>query len=219
MESLERRNLLATFLVTTTIDENDVAPAVGAGLSLREAIGLANANADADTITFDPVAFAGSQTIDLSAVFGQLQISNTLTITGPGADRLKIDAQGNSRVMQFSGLSGNLSLSGLTIVGGKTTATETFGGGGIRFDSSGTLSLTRSSLSGNSAAGTRASGGGIFASSGALTLTGSTLSGNSTAGYGGGIFAGNVAVTLTSSTLSGNGAAGMAAASMQAVAL
>ena len=56
-ESLERRNLLVTFTVSTAVDEIDVASVVGTGLSLREAIGSANTNADADTITFDPVAF------------------------------------------------------------------------------------------------------------------------------------------------------------------
>jgi len=52
LESLERRNLLASFLVTTTVDENDTAPVVGTGLSLREAINSANASAGVDTITF-----------------------------------------------------------------------------------------------------------------------------------------------------------------------
>ena len=189
MESLERRNLLATFLVTTTVDENDIAPFVGSGLSLREAILQANAAPDADIIEFDPVVFAGSKEILLLS--GQLNIAGTLTINGTGQSRLSINGNNASRVLNFSASTGDLTLNGLTITGGKTTANND-SGGGVRFDSSGTLSLSSSTLSGNSTTGRDAPGGGIRA---------------------------NGAVTLTSSTLSGNGAAGMAAASMQAVAL
>jgi hypothetical protein len=74
------------------------------------------------------------------------------------------------------------------------------------------VTLTRSTVSGNSTAGSRAWGGGIF-SSGAVELTQSTVSGNSTAGEGargGGIFS-NGAVTLTRSTVSGNSTAGISA--------
>ena len=49
-ESLERRNLLAQFIVTTAVDENDANPVQGLGLPLREAIGLANTSAVADQI-------------------------------------------------------------------------------------------------------------------------------------------------------------------------
>jgi hypothetical protein len=76
-------------------------------------------------------------------------------------------------------------------------------GGGIY--NSGTLTLTHCTLSGNSA--DFGSGGGIY-NTGTLTLTNSTLSGNSTARYGsgGGIY-NTATLTLTNCTLSGNSAA------------
>jgi len=70
---------------------------------------------------------------------------------------------------------------------------------------SGTLTLTSSTVSGNS---TNSSGGGVH-NSGTLTITSSTVSGNSAAGngFGGGVFNSGT-LTLTSSTVSGNSAAG-----------
>jgi hypothetical protein len=75
------------------------------------------------------------------------------------------------------------------------------GGGGIE-NNDGTLTVTNSTLSGNSAVG--GDGGGILSNGGTLTVTNSTLSGNSAA-YGGGI-ANDGTLTVTNSTLSGNGA-------------
>ena len=74
---------------------------------------------------------------------------------------------------------------------------DTFAGGGI--NNKGTMSLTNSTLSGNSAP----YGGGI-SNSGTMSLTNSTLSGNG-AGSAGGI-SNSGTISLTNSTLSGNGA-------------
>ncbi|MFO0954045.1 MAG: Ig-like domain-containing protein [Isosphaeraceae bacterium] len=85
-----------------------------------------------------------------------------------------------------------------TVVGGVSGRTRVSGwGGGIA--NAGTMTITASTLSGNSA-GVRSEpgwGGAIF-NSGRLTLTASTLSGN-WAGFGGGIFA-RGAGTLTATT-------------------
>ena len=67
--------------------------------------------------------------------------------------------------------------------------------------SSATVSVTNSTLSGNSAS----FGGGIYASSATVAVTNSTLSGNS-AISGGGIYARSATVSVTNSTLSGNSA-------------
>jgi parallel beta-helix repeat protein len=145
-------------------------------------------------------------------------ITEELMITGPGpgAPGLIIDAQLNSRVLNFSASSGDLTLVGLTHSGGRTTGENdsgetTHSGGGIRFNSSGTLALISSTASGNSTAGFRAYGGGIWTLSGDVSLTNSTVSGNSTTAMftnGGGIWINTGDVTLTNSTVSDNSAAG-----------
>ena len=202
------------FVVTTTNDELDFS---NAGVSLREAITVANEVAGADTITFSTL-FDTAQTIDL--ILGELEVTDELTIVGSGEDLITIDAGQNSRVVNFTASTGDLTLEGLTLTGGRTTGDNTnfsdttHSGGGIRFVSGGMLALTNSTVSGNSTAGSSADGGGISALDGALTLTNSTVSGNSTAGFvaaGGGIYAYNGDVTLTDSTVSGNSTAGLAA--------
>ena len=72
VEALENRVLLSTYMVTNTSDS-------GPG-SLRDDIVMSNVAGGANTITFAPSL---SGTITLSS--GQLEISNDLTITGPGA--------------------------------------------------------------------------------------------------------------------------------------
>jgi hypothetical protein len=71
------------------------------------------------------------------------------------------------------------------------------------------VTLTDSTISGNSTAGTRAFGGGVSGYD-AATVSNCTVDGNHVTGYssaGGGIFGENV--TLTNSTVSGNGAIGI----------
>ncbi|MEM9353444.1 MAG: choice-of-anchor Q domain-containing protein, partial [Planctomycetota bacterium] len=203
-------------------------------ISLREAIAAANNTAGANTIGFDPSVFTGgaSSLIRLSGT--ELAISETLTIDGSTGTDVVItaDASGNdtlvagafvtdvaaslannatslndnSRVINFTAVSGDLNLNGLIITGGRTTG---FGerGGGIQFRSEGVLTVAQGDVSGNSTVGDSADGGGISAFPGAVTLTSSTVSGNSATGIaadGGGIYAYSGAVTLTSSTISGN---------------
>jgi len=195
------------FVVDILADEDDGDVTAG-DLSLREAIGLANANLGADTITFAASLSGGA----INLTDGELAISESLTIdAGALAQNVTIDAQQNSRVLDFTATTGDLTLTALTLTGGRTTGIGGSGrGGGVQFVSSGQLTLTGSTVNGNSTnTGSAGFGGGIFAA-GDVTLTGSTVSGNSTTGFGspgGGIFAvGNV--TLTSSTLSGNATVG-----------
>ncbi|MGI9457054.1 MAG: hypothetical protein ACR2NU_10855, partial [Aeoliella sp.] len=230
IEPLEDRRLLATVSVGNALDVVN-APDVtsitalmnndgGDGISLREATMAANNTTGADTITFASPLFDSPQTILLGST--ELEVTETLTITGSGQGLLTIDAQQDSRVLIFSALTGDLTLEGIKLQNGYTSGNNgylggglgfetTHSGGGIRFLSDGTLTLTSSTLSGNSTAGDSARGGGIYTSSGAVTLTQSTLSGNSPAGDsagGGGISTSSGAVTLIQSTLSGNSTAG-----------
>src|SRR5262245_8593649 len=81
-EALEDRCLLA-ITVNTLTDELD-GSIVDGDVSLRDAITAAPAG---ETINF---AVAG--TINLKRHLGELLIGRNLTVTGPGANQLKIDA-------------------------------------------------------------------------------------------------------------------------------
>ena len=162
--------------------------------TLRAAITQANQDATNDTITFAP-GLTG--TIALASALPDL--SQTLTIDGPGASALTVArsaALGTPGFRIFNVPSGaQVAISGLTISGGQSGS-----GGGIF--NSGTLTVTNSTISGN----TTFIGGGGIDNEGMLTVTNSTLSGNSTSfggGSGGGIDNAGT-LTVTNSTLSGN---------------
>ena len=197
-QPLEDRRLLATFTVTNLAD-------AGAG-SLREAVSFANANSGADDIVF---ANGIVGTIELTS--GELEVTDSLTITGPGRDELTIDAQHDSRLIDFSAPSGDLTLGGLNLINGQTTDDATAfndtsqNGGGIRFASSGTLSLISSQVFNSLTLGSGVDGGGIFVGSGNINLTNSSVSNNSSlGGQGGGIFSAGGAVVLSDSSVSSN---------------
>jgi predicted outer membrane repeat protein len=183
---LASRAQATDFLVTNTANS-------GAG-SLPQAILDANANAGADTISFQ----AGlSGTITLAAT---LDVTDSAGLTIDGEDA-EITVSGGGSVRVFSVASGaNLDLRNLTVAGGFTN--DNLGGG---IHNAGTLEVTNSTFSGNSANLTL--GGGIV-NAGTLTVTNSTFSGNSAPNAGGAIYTNaNSPVTVTNSTFSGNLAA------------
>ncbi len=194
--------------------------------TLRDAITSANndaavagstctAGSGTDTITFDP-SLSG-QTITLTLALPA--INSDLTIDGSSlAAHVKID--GNNAVRVFNITSGNVTLTHVDIINGKTTGNgggisnagtltvnnSTFsgnkadlGGGGGIVNLGGTVKVNNSTFSGNSATD---SGGGIF-NNGTLTVNNSTFSGNSATNWGGGIF-NNGTLTVNNSTFSGN---------------
>ena len=213
---------MASFTVSNLFDS-------GAG-SLRQAILDTNALPGADIIDFAPDL---SGTINLTS--GELLITDSLTLNGPGFELLTIDAQQLSRVFDINTdfTSEAVTLSGLTITGGATQGNFE-NGGGIR--NQGNLTVSNSIISGNSTSGylgdgggigstgsltiskstisdnsvNEASGGGIF-SFGDLTVSNSTISGNSTSGemsYGGGIQLVGSQASISNSTISGNSTSG-----------
>ena len=91
LEPLEDRRLLAVVTVTTLADTVDFNDGV---TSLREAIFATNTVPGADTIDFAPALTAGGPATILLTQ-GELVITDSLTINGPGADLLTIDASGN----------------------------------------------------------------------------------------------------------------------------
>jgi len=104
----------ATITVTNTNDS-------GAG-SLRQALAYAN---DGDTITF-----AVTGTIGLTT--GELMVTKSITISGPGAANLALDGNRTYRVLHI-GSSRTVTISDLTIRNGHTSDYfPDYYGGGLR---------------------------------------------------------------------------------------
>ncbi len=190
----------ATFTVTNLNDS-------GAG-SLRQAILDANGAAGADEINFSVTG-----TINL---ISQLDVTDDLTINGSGitldsgnASRIVIVGSAIVMLNDLSFQNGATSFGGAIYNGGTLTITNsTFSGntatfnGGVIFNVFGsTLEITNSTFSGNTA------GGGAITNDGTVTITGSTFSGNSATDDGGAILtSGSGSLTITNSTFSGNSA-------------
>ena len=127
--------------------------------SLRAAIDTANTNGDpTNTITFAP-RLAG-RTITLTS--GELAITKSLDIVGPGKHRLTIkrsSAQGTPsfRIFDLAGTGVDVTITGVTISHGLADGTLDLAlhpglGGGI-YHAGGTLKLTDVVLTGNQARG------------------------------------------------------------------
>ena len=162
------------------------------GENLRTAITAAEITTENDLIvvrtteTQNKITLNGTElTIDIAADKG------SVTIVSLGEKPLIVDAAQQSRVLNI--VKGTVGIGGLTVTGGKVTDN----GGGIY--NSGTLMVTNSTISGNSAS----VGGGFYGvKNGTLTVANSTVSENF-ANSGGGIYArGTLAVT--NSTISDN---------------
>lgn len=178
VERLEDRALLSTFTVTNVSDN----PATAG--SLRNVINQANANPDVDDIVFSSF-FSTPRTITLTG--GQLAITKSVNITGPGAANLTINANQLSRVFNVDDGTASLltvRLSNMTVTNGKLTD---FGNNGAGIASTENLTVSGMVISGNQTAGL---GGGIYfnsTTSGSLTVQDSTISGNTGSFGGGGI--------------------------------
>lgn len=201
--------MLAVLTVNSVLDA--VLPDDGL-VTLREAIIAANSDSltdlgqkgfGVDDIEFDPVVFGTPRVIQLS--LGEMNVTQSLKINGPGHTLLAIDAQQMSRVFNFSVTIGDHAIAGITLTGGKATGE----GGAIRSLSN--LTVDNSVIHSNTATGR---GGGIFCGPGDLTINNSTITGNNTTGSfgnGGGVFANRATITnstLTDNQTSGNNAHG-----------
>ena len=199
---LEERTLPSTFTVVNLHDS-------GNG-SLRAAIAAANANPGADTIKF---AKDLSGTIKLTS--GQLLISDSVTIDGPGSNRITVSGNDASRVFEIA-TGQDVTISWLTISHGHAADT----GGGILINGS-NLTLSGDDLSHNVAfesATSGARGGAIKSVGGALTVTDCRITNNQALGadgpsahaaaLGGGFYILAGSVTISNSTFSGNLARG-----------
>jgi hypothetical protein len=180
LHRFEGRIAPAVFTVANTAD-------AGPG-SLRQAVLSANAAVGADTIDFDPAVFASPQTITLTT--GQLRITDTVAVTGPGAGLLTVDAgKAGFRVLEVN-TAGSVAVAGMTITGGRVAGR----GGGILVSRSGPggLALTDVTLTGNETLGSAYDGGAIDmqqypSSISELLLERCTLANNIAAGDGGAV--------------------------------
>jgi len=211
----------------STVTASQLDPAHTA-VTLRDAVNAANNTNGADSITFDASVFPSNSAspITITLTGGTplefTDMTGATTITGPGAGHLTVSANNLSTVFKVdAGVTATIS--GLTITGGQASvdfggvmagggiynagtltllndvvtanASSFYGAGGFN---SGTLSVTGSTISNNSAQ----IGGGVF-NEGTFTLVGSTLSTNTAANNGGGFYSLGTA-TVTASTLSSN---------------
>ncbi len=175
------------------------------------------------------LAVSGDSIIVAHAIYAEnLTIGKNLTILGSGAATTIIDGGGTATVVTISNGT-HVTLSKMTIRNGNASTVvvidftmRAIAGGGI--SNSGTLTLTNSTVSGNSAPipcihsflfceshGGTAWGGGIY-NSGALIMINSTVSGNHAGGFcnapcsafGGGIYNRGTLLMIKNSTLTGN---------------
>lgn len=166
--------------------------------TLREAIINANNNA---ATWMDCAAGSGADVITITAT-GTItllsalpNLTESLTINGPGASSLTISGANTFRVFSLGGNS--FTFQNLTIANGSADF-----GGGIRVDSAASgVSVNNVTFSNNNS--TTGAGGAIYNGGFPLTVTNSTFVNNS--GYGGAIIDdGSGTLIVTNSTFSGN---------------
>ncbi|PYL05382.1 MAG: hypothetical protein DME32_00010 [Verrucomicrobia bacterium] len=212
------------YLVNTTSD----AVVLGAcqngdpGCSLRDAIQTANAHPGPDGIFFD---LPPGSVINLTTALPD--ITDSVNINGPGADKLTINGNSAFRIFNVT-TSGTVNLSGMTLENGTASNDN---GGGIQNFNAGTVNVTNCVLRDSANAVVAVDGGGIYnrgggvinitsctffqipasnngggiynSSTGTITLKDSTLDGCNAA-YGGGVYnLGTTSITNTTVTISG----------------
>lgn len=209
---------LATFTVTTALDDpfggGTLAQETddGGGLSLREAIGLANAGARQDTIVFDDAVFDAGDRIVLTEAT-RLLVTNDLVIDGAidgGSATVTIDGNITGGFRGETALFGVLSsaeltLRNLTLANGRATAE----GGGAIFAEAGTK-LTIEAVTFDRNEAFLQHGGAIhLQGSSSLTIDNSTFQRNAAiGGVGGAIFAGSATDLAIETTLFSRNTAG-----------
>lgn len=169
--------------------------------SLRAAITAATSGSD--TIVWNDNA-----TGQITLTHGELVLSHSVSLSGPGGSVVQLDGNGISRVLHVT--AGAIQISGLTIQNGMASD---LGGGIYVQGGSVTLFACAVAKNGVTSTATNLAGGGIYAA-GNVTLIDTTVSNNhatsfetAAAGsqlYGGGIAQVGGTLTVTGSTISGN---------------
>lgn len=194
-----------TFAVTTTADAHAARPGKG---RCADRAGRCTLRAAVETASAEPCT---SVTIRVPAgryrlTLGSLDLAtNTVSVVGAGAAATVVRAGGGFRVIEV-GAAATAALTRVTITGGR--AGPSGYGGGVY--SAGQLTVSRSVISGNTAA----AGGGIANAGGTLTVSRAAITGNHAPDFGGGgIQNGGLRnvpglVQVTGATISGNASGG-----------
>jgi hypothetical protein len=166
VEALEDRTLLSVYTVDRLTDADTGTGTIG---SLRYCLLESLLPNGPDTIKFSVTG-----TINLASALPNL--TRSVSIQGPGADLLTVrrDSGGNYCIFTVNG-GLTVSISGLTIANGSNSSRDYGVGGGI--SNSGTLTISNSTITGNTAPGYASAGGGIF-NEGTLIVSNSTIAGN-----------------------------------------
>ena len=173
----------AAYTVTKTADTND--GTCDADCSLREAVAAANATADNDNIEFSSL-FSSVQTITLGGSEIVFANNGSLTINGPGPNLLTISGNNQSRIFA-SGANVVVNINNLRFTGGNGVGATNTGRGGAIYNVGGTMVLTNSILTGNSAANGGALNNAASASPSVpanLTIIGCSITNNSSTSSG-----------------------------------
>jgi CSLREA domain-containing protein len=206
-------------VVSKTADTND--GICDADCSLREAITAANSNADTNNITFN---IPGSGPDVLLITIGQLQLAQSVNITGPTAKSTTIDGNDTNRVFLFS--NGTSTISNLTVAHARATG-QPGAGAFVNGAATGTLlnmTFRDNTVTGNNGAGAAVNLGGTLkvvnstfsnntaVSGGALYINGATSNlnllnvtvTNNTGGAGGGLDTGGNPTSIRNSIIANN---------------
>ena len=199
----------STLSVSLAVGE---APASATGLQVANCSGSPT---DTDSLPYAVAHASAGETISFLSglscppsspilLTSTIDIGEILTIIGPGASTIAVSGGGTTSVFNIE--TGTVSISGLTIEDGHSG--NLYGGLGGGMSNSGTLTVTDTSISGNT--DTLWGGGGI-ANFGPLTVTDSAFTKISGGGYGGGAILNGggcaspcATLTVTGSTFSGN---------------
>lgn len=187
------------------------------GMTLREAITVANGLAGPDRITF-----ADGLTGTITLTGGELTSNGDLEIAGPGPSLLTIDGDGTSRVLQATAGT-DLTLHDLTIANGATLGS----GGGVAASGVDRLSIRNVTFVDNEASN---QGGGLWVSnptSDLVEVADSMFDNNRSGNAGAGMYLSDLAGTgearltdtsfIENTSVNGNGAGGFVSASGRSV--
>ena len=180
-ELQERAQTGPVFTVNSNDDVDDGVPGI-AHCSLREAIHAANANPGTNMINFATAipGLMSGVTGTIALTNGELMVTNSVNINGPGAANLTVSGNNESRVFSFNNVTSIVS--GLTVSNGRITGR----GAGIN-NTGGSLAINNCIVAGNTNEDNFSQyGGGLCNSTGAVSVVNSTFCGNRS-GNGGGI--------------------------------